>query len=272
VAFDGGHLTPVRFGLPTLLVAALFVATAASVVYTPLRQRIAYAAFPLVLGAAALGASGVLWLVVGPLGASVASAFVAHVLANPSVGQYTNLAPVGPPTIELAPDIGLYAFILGAAGLTAAGYQLLVSAMEVAAAPLSSPVVSGATAGTETALAFEMPGVAEMTEAAESAVVSALPAAEPLTGDALPAGPSGAPSSGAPSSGAPSSGAPSSGAPSSAMAAPATQPPRAKPATSGATGVVLPGTAGWHHASDTPTGGRNAPPLHGLTRQGGPRG
>jgi hypothetical protein len=243
IAFDGDTITPSRFGLPVLFVAALLVAAAASVMYAPLRARLAYAAFPLVLGAAALGAATVLWLLVGPLASDVSARFVAHVLANPAVLRFTTVASSGPPTLALSPDAGLYAFLLGAAGLTIAGYQFLVSAA-AANASLSLPAL------TATPPAAEEPPVSG---AAEDA--SGLPIPQPLT------------------RAAPQVAAPAV-APALTQTPPATDAPTTQtPAQTGLPpAVILPGTADWHRASETPANGRVAPPLRGLGRQGGPRG
>jgi hypothetical protein len=140
VAFDGTHISPARFSLPMLLVAGLLIAAAGSVIYAPFRQRPYYAAYPVVLGAAAFGAAATLTLMVGPFASPLSAAFVAHVLASPVVAQnLANPTPVStPPTIELAADIGLYVFLGGSAIFTVAGYQLFVNAAVSSAVPAAT--------------------------------------------------------------------------------------------------------------------------------------
>ncbi len=248
IAFDGSHVAPARFSLLVVLGVGLLVAAAASVVYAPFRQRAYYAAYPVVLGAAAFGAAATLTLIVGPLASPLTATFVAHVLAAPVVAQnLATPAPVNsPPTLALAADTGLYVFLIGSASLTVAGYQLFVNAVTAAAAPVarmphplgraeSFEPVAGVAAGMAR-VQVVMPPVSRVADSAAGA---------PVTGW----GPAYA----------------ASAAASSQVAAGAS--PTA--AGNGPTGVVLPGTEDWNRAPEAPVVGRNASPLHGL--RSGPR-
>ncbi len=244
IAFDGSHVAPARFSLLALLVAGLLVAVAASVVYAPFRQRAYYAAYPVVLGAAAFGAAATLTLMVGPLASPLTDAFVAHVLATPimaPVAANPNLVN-SPPTLALAADTGLYVFLIGSASLTVAGYQLFVNAVTAAAAPVVRvPHPLGRVEAVEPVMGVAA-GVAGVMPQASRASDSAAGA------PALNWGPA-----------------------SAASAAASSQAAATLPSAAGNewTGVVLPGTEGWSRVPETPAVGRNAPPMRGL--RSGPR-
>ncbi len=128
VAFDGTHVVPARFFVPSLLVTGLFAVAMAVALYTPFRQAPYYAAYPVVLGAAAFGGAALLALIVGPLATPITSAFIAHILADAANNGTLLIDPQQPPSISLAADTGLYVFLIGSAILTVAGYQLLILA------------------------------------------------------------------------------------------------------------------------------------------------
>jgi len=252
IAFDGTHVAPARFSVPMVLVVGLLVAAAVSVIYAPFRQRAYYAAYPVVLGAAAFGAAATLTLLLGPFASPLTATFVAHVLAAPVVAQnLANLTPVSmPPTLALAADTGLYVFLLGSASLTVAGYQAFVNAVTAAAAPAASvshslgrseaiAPLTGVTAG----IAAGMPGVPGVMPPASRVPDSAAGVPAPQWGPAYAAS-------------AAASGQVAAGAAPSAT-------------ESGRSSVVLPGTEGWNRAPEAPAVGRNAPPMPGL--RSGPR-
>jgi len=144
VGFPDAHIAPSQFGTPAVIAAALLLAAGASVIYAPLRQRPYYAAFPMVLGAAALGAGGVLWLLLGPFASPLTEALVAHALANPALERFViQDASVASGLIPV-PDAGLYAFVLGSAILTIAGYRLFVEAVAVTVSPRPRPIAEDA--------------------------------------------------------------------------------------------------------------------------------
>jgi hypothetical protein len=241
--FDGTHVAPAHFSVPMVLAVGLLVAAAVSVIYAPFRQRAYYAAYPVVLGAAAFGAAATLTLMLGPLASPLTATFVAHVLAAPVVAQnLANPTPMtSPPTLALAADTGLYVFLLGSASLTVAGYQLFINAVTAAAAPVArvpyplgqvAPVAAGAVAN------------------APGALPAASRAADVTAGAPAPQwGPAHAAS-------APAASQVAAGAVPSA-------------AGNGQGGVILPGTEGWNRVPEAPAVGRNAPPMPGL--RSGPR-
>jgi hypothetical protein len=224
IAFDGTHVAPSHFTALMLLVTGLLLAAAASVIYSPLRARAYFAAYPLVLGAASFGATAVLALLAGPLASPLMATFVAHVMADPAIDR--NLAnPISsPPTLALAADTGLYVFLIGTLILGVAGYQILVNAVaaaapphSIAAAPVAGrPAQSGADGGT-------IHGARPHEEATAGVPPATVPG--------------------------PSSRGPESG--------PSTRGPTR-------TSVVLPGSDGWNQAPEAPPVGRNAPSPRGM--------
>lgn len=185
IAFDGTSISPARFVLPALLVAALLLAAAASVVYSPLRRNPYAAVYPVVLGAAAFGAAATLTLMVGPFAPALSATFVAHVLAAPVVVQnLANPDPVlSPPTIALAADTGLYVFLLGSAILAAAAYQRVVRS----AAALAGPAVAPASTVGAGRTAFD--GAADAPTHPERAVATASGPTSAADRGELPASP-----------------------------------------------------------------------------------
>jgi hypothetical protein len=115
----------VRAGLLVLLAAAPLALIAGMTVYLPFRQRPVLAAIPLAIAALALGGAVVLLLVVGPFGARIVSVIGAGTLANLNVFLVTGAQTPMPAPLTLSPDLGLYAFIVGAGALVVACYRRL---------------------------------------------------------------------------------------------------------------------------------------------------
>ncbi|HEX6820329.1 MAG TPA: zinc ribbon domain-containing protein [Ktedonobacterales bacterium] len=233
IAFDGAHVAPVHFFIPSLLLMGLFAISAAVAVYTPFRHGPYYAALPVVLGAAAFGAAALLAIVVGPLASPLTNAVVARILDDMG-GGFPPTDSFTVPSISLAGDTGLYVFLIGSGILTVAGYQMMIFAAS-ARSIVVSPAIAPQHLAVASAVASADGGAAHGQTSDRSHGDVEMPASA-LSASSHPAG--------------------------SADALPA-------PASAGS--VALPGSAEWSRAPDVPNVGRNVPPLRGLTSRGARR-
>lgn len=240
IALDGTHVAPSRFSLATLLLLALFAASAIVALYAPFRQAPYYAAFPAVLGAVTFGASALLALLAGPLSSTLTDALVAHVLASPAINGNLLVDPQSPPTLALAADTGLYVFLIGAGILTVSGFQLIIAAANFRPALASQPVAAAVT-GMGTGQGTAAPTADIATEGGGGAT------SDSVRGDGASA----------------TATATIDG---SRVAAVTSGP--ANPASVAAPAVILPGSEEWSRAPQAPSVARNAPPLRGLGAQG----
>jgi hypothetical protein len=150
IVLGDAQIAPARLGLVALLVALPFALIAAMTVYLPFRQRPVLAAIPLTISALALGGGLVLFLMVGPFGGRVVSLIGGGTLARLNVFLVSGTQTPIPGPLPLAPDIGLYAFVLGAGALVVASYRrldTLVTSQYSALAPVEP--VAAATPSSE---------------------------------------------------------------------------------------------------------------------------
>lgn len=110
VSVNGENVTPVSIGAPVVVVVALLAAATLPVYTITLRQHPVWSALPLMVGAFCGGIGLSVWLLRAPL----AQIFAASFGSDPS-----NLA--------LAPQGGLYLFLLGAATLLVSGQRMLAA-------------------------------------------------------------------------------------------------------------------------------------------------
>ena len=125
IVLGDAQIAPARAGLFALVVALPFALIAAMTVYLPFRQRPVLAAVPLVVSALALGGGLILLLMVGPFGGRVVSLIGGGTIARLNVFIVSGTQTPIPGPLPLAPDIGLYAFIVGAGALVVASYRRL---------------------------------------------------------------------------------------------------------------------------------------------------
>ena len=125
IVLGDAQIAPARAGLFALVVALPFALIAAMTVYLPFRQRPVLAAVPLVVSALALGGGLILLLMVGPFGGRVVSLIGGGTIARLNVFIVSGTQTPIPGPLPLAPDIGLYAFIVGAGALVIASYRRL---------------------------------------------------------------------------------------------------------------------------------------------------
>jgi hypothetical protein len=149
IVLGDAQIAPVRAGLLALVVALPFALIAAMTVYLPFRQRPILAAIPLVISALALGGALILLLMVGPFGGQVVSLIGGGTLARLDVFLVSGTQTPIPGPLPLAPDIGLYAFVLGAGALVVASYRrldALITSQYSVSAPVVAPAATPASA------------------------------------------------------------------------------------------------------------------------------
>jgi hypothetical protein len=147
IVLGDAQIAPARAGLFALVVALPFAFIAAMTVYLPFRQRPVLAAIPLIVSALALGGGLILLLMVGPFGGRVVSLIGGGTIARLNVFIVSGTQTPIPGPLPLAPDIGLYAFIVGAGALVVASYRrldALITSQYSAAAPVISPALAPA--------------------------------------------------------------------------------------------------------------------------------
>jgi len=146
IVLGDAQIAPARLGLLALVAALPFALIAAMTVYLPFRQRPVLAAIPLIISSLALGGGLVLFLMVGPFGGRVVSLIGGGTLARLNVFIVSGTETPIPGPLPLTPDIGLYAFIVGAGVLIVASYRrldALITSQYSAVAPIA--VSAGAT-------------------------------------------------------------------------------------------------------------------------------
>jgi hypothetical protein len=147
IVLGDAQIAPARAGLFALVVALPFALIAAMTVYLPFRQRPILAAIPLVVSALALGGGLVLFLMVGPFGGRVVNLIGEGTLARLKVFLVSGTQTPIPGPLPLAPDIGLFAFIVCAGALVVASYRrldALITSQYSAAALVTTPAVAPA--------------------------------------------------------------------------------------------------------------------------------
>jgi hypothetical protein len=147
IVLGDAQIAPARAGLFALVVALPFALIAAMAVYLPFRQRPILAAIPLLVSALALGGGLTLLLMVGPFGGRVVSLIGGGTIARLNVFIVSGTQTPIPGPLPLAPDIGLYAFIVGAGALVVASYRrldALITSQYSAAAPLMTAAMTPA--------------------------------------------------------------------------------------------------------------------------------
>jgi hypothetical protein len=152
IVLGDAQIAPARAGLFALVVALPFALIAAMTVYLPFRQRPVLAAIPLVVSALALGGGLVLLLMVGPFGGRVVSLIGGGTIARLNVFIVSGTQTPIPGPLPLAPDIGLYAFIVCAGALVVASYRrldALITSQYSAAAPAVTPATAPGQASEE---------------------------------------------------------------------------------------------------------------------------
>jgi hypothetical protein len=145
IVLGDAQIAPARAGLFALVVALPFALIAAMTVYLPFRQRPVLAAIPLVVSALALGGGLVLFLMVGPFGGRIVNLIGEGTLARLKVFLVSGTQTPIPGPLPLAPDIGLYAFVVGAGVLVVASYRrldALITSQYSAAAPVTTPAMA----------------------------------------------------------------------------------------------------------------------------------
>jgi hypothetical protein len=150
IVLGDAQIAPARAGLFALVVALPFALIAAMTVYLPFRQRPVLAAVPLVVSALALGGGLILLVMVGPFGGRVVSLIGGGTIARLNVFIVTGTQTPIPGPLPLAPDIGLYAFVVGAGALVVASYRrldTLITSQYSATAPVMTPAMAPAAAG-----------------------------------------------------------------------------------------------------------------------------
>jgi hypothetical protein len=149
IVLGDAQIAPARAGLFAVVVALPFALIAAMTVYLPFRQRPVLAAIPLVVSALALGGGLILLLMVGPFGGRVVSLIGGGTIARLNVFIVSGTQTPIPGPLPLAPDIGLYAFIVGAGALVVASYRrldALITSQYSVAAPVVAPAAAPASA------------------------------------------------------------------------------------------------------------------------------
>ena len=110
ISVNGENITPVSVGAPVVVVLALLAAATLPVYTASLRQHPVWSALPMIVGAFCAGIGGSVWLLLAPL----AQIFAASFGSDPS-------------NVSLAPQGGLYLFLLGAGMLLVSGQRMLVA-------------------------------------------------------------------------------------------------------------------------------------------------
>jgi hypothetical protein len=175
IVLGDARVSPVRAGLLVLLAALPFALIALMAVYLPLRQRPILAAIPLVVSALALGGGLILLLLVGPFGGRIMSVISAGTLVRLNVFIVTGTQTPIPGPLPLAPDIGLYAFIVGGVALVIANYrrlEALIASQYTVSAPATSSAVTSASGEQESGVT---PNQAEAVAPTPSARMPATP-------------------------------------------------------------------------------------------------
>jgi hypothetical protein len=147
IILGDAQIAPARAGFFALVIALPFALIAAMTVYLPFRQRPVLAAIPMVVSALALGGGLILLLMVGPYGGRVVSLIGGGTIARLNVFIVSGTQTPIPGPLPLAPDIGLYAFIVGAGVLVVASYRrldALITSQYSAAAPVMTPATAPA--------------------------------------------------------------------------------------------------------------------------------
>ena len=152
IVLGDAQIAPARAGLLALVVALPFALIVVMTVYLPFRQRPILAAIPLIISALALGGGLILLLMVGPFGGRVVSLIGGGTLARLNVFLDSGTLTLIPGPLPLAPDIGLYAFVLGAGALVVASYRrldALIMSQYSVSAPILAPATTPATQAPE---------------------------------------------------------------------------------------------------------------------------
>lgn len=118
---------PTRVGLPALALVVMLVAVVAPPLIPRLRRTKLTRVAPFGVGALTLGFSCALWLLSGPLAATLTAALVARIVYVAAPELVNALSGSSAANLQISPAIGLYLFMLGACVLLGAGYQALPS-------------------------------------------------------------------------------------------------------------------------------------------------
>jgi hypothetical protein len=110
VSVNGENITPASIGAPVVVVVALLAAATLPVYTASLRQHPVWSALPLMVAAFCAGIAGSVWLLLAPLSQIFASSFGSD-----------------PSNLILAPQGGLYLYLLGAAALLVIGQRMLAA-------------------------------------------------------------------------------------------------------------------------------------------------
>jgi hypothetical protein len=144
IVLGDAHVAPARAGLVVLLAALPLAVIAVMAVYLPFRQQPILAAIPLVIAALALGGGLVLLLMLGPFGGRIVSVIGEGTLARLNVFLVTGTQTPLPTPLALSPDVGLIAFVAGAAALVFACYRRLEELIASQAIAFAQSEVAGA--------------------------------------------------------------------------------------------------------------------------------
>jgi hypothetical protein len=110
VSINGDKINPASIGAPVVVVVALLAAATLPVYTISLRQHPIWSALPLIVGAFCAGIAGTIWLLLAPLTQLFANSF-----------------GTDPSNLTLAPEPGLYLFLLGAGALLVSGQRMLAA-------------------------------------------------------------------------------------------------------------------------------------------------
>lgn len=127
VEVNGEGYAPIRIGLPALGMVLLLIAVIAPPLIPRLRRERGVRPLPMLVGALALGFSGSLWLLAGPLATRLTESLIARVGYEAAPELAGMLSGSSSSILRISPAFGLYLFILGACVLVGAGYLLLYS-------------------------------------------------------------------------------------------------------------------------------------------------
>jgi hypothetical protein len=233
-----------HIGAPALGLVALFALAALPLVRGAFRHEPLIGMLPLLVGAFCAGIGAMYWLLLyreNQQATPIPTDFAPDVIgAQSHVGD-----------VVIAPDIGLYLFLIGSGVLVVAGYQMFLAASSSRAASLAGMAASAA--GTAPAGNTAAAGVNVVARPAQAGVVAAGPAG--------PAGPAGQGSQVAsrPTLGAAEGSAGANGLNGHAPAAPGAGTLEAgrlaEHASNGAGGarVALPGSTAWNEAPQQPS-------------------
>jgi len=227
VSVNGENITPASIGAPVVVVVALLAAATLPVYTASLRQHPVWSALPLMVAAFCAGIAGSVWLLLAPLSQILAASFGSD-----------------PSNLILAPQGGLYLFLLGAAALLVSGQRMLAAMHAGQLADARRDAIRSAQA--KSAAARPM---TPMTPTAPMTSMIPMTPATPSVPAATSAQPDGATRAASVWQPRPPT-LPATPAPAAPMAAPAPTPPQTPIAP---VGPVLPGSDAWNKPPASPT-------------------